>query len=59
MKIKDKRGKEWYGVVDNVTSAEDNEEDEVPGEISIGIKPERGLGIDFMLHEINSIKVME
>ena len=33
VKIKDKREKEWYGVVDNITSAEDNEEDEVPGEV--------------------------
>ena len=31
VKIKDNREKEWYGVVDNITSAEDNEEDEVPG----------------------------
>lgn len=59
VRITDYSGKKWYGVVDNITSAADNEEDDAPGEISVGLKPERGLGIDFMLHEIKSIEVLD
>ena len=50
--------KEWIGVLGGVTSAPDNEEDDMPGERSVTLKVGKYY-YEFFDHEVKSIEAAE
>lgn len=54
----DNENKEWIGVLGGVTSAPDNEEDDMPGERSVTLKVGKYY-YEFFDHEVKSIQAAE